>query len=763
MAIRIARTAVGAPQNPPGDHSLSGSVYEFTPHGLTFAEPVTIRMPAGAVPAGATVSPFTAGVDDADWRRVEATVSDGLMAWQTFSFSWFVAGWCAPQTNHPQTCVNTTVTPQLTSTPSGAATLLNESVNHKAWSVTQSAAMRVAFDLTAPQDCIAPGQARLTVQRKASGSLPAETVLDQAVALAADPTSDLRSRQTVNWDFSLSQADNGFATYGVLFTCVRSTGTRRAIGGELVFKTHITAPQAPAFSSQPANATVTEPLAAEFTAVATGDPAPTLQWQRSNDDGNTWSDITGANAASYTTAATSASADSGARFRLVATNVAGSATSAAALLTVNAQAAGFWRPPESIENTLDNYEPSIGFTGDGRAYAVWNAGPSNTSRTWFSIRSAAGVWSAPAIIDGGLTSAFGVRIAVAPDGQAVAAWERGTTILANRYDGSAWSTPVTVSTGTADARNPTVAIHDSGRAVVVWYARDTSVNRYRAYGSANASGDAWSPPLALDGYEAGTPQVAVNGLGKGFVLFSERNASQQSALNVVPVDLASAGAVFGTSQELRPSGSGLGQMRVSTDSAGHAMAVWLDETATGQHLRWSRYSPNNSTWSAPADLALDVGTQVAIGRSYNLDLASSGSGDVVVAWGQSGITDGATSDQAVFTRRFSASTGTWAATERRSTNVPGVRDLAENPRVVIGASGRVAVTWLQYDGSVYQVWGQVFDGNWRTAERLTTSANDMFARNQHALAMSASGMPLAVWAELPPSGSVRPLQGAVWR
>jgi len=40
---------------------------------------------------------------------------------------------------------------------------------------------------------------------------------------------------------------------------------------------------------------------ATFSADASGDPSPTVQWQLSTDGGSNWSDISGATATSYTT------------------------------------------------------------------------------------------------------------------------------------------------------------------------------------------------------------------------------------------------------------------------------------------------------------------------------------------------------------------------------------------------------------------------------------------------------------------------------
>src|SRR5207248_2745717 len=88
-------------------------------------------------------------------------------------------------------------------------------------------------------------------------------------------------------------------------------------------------PVAPAITTQPASQTVSAGQTATFTVAATGTAPLSYQWQK---NGTT---IGAATAASYTTPATTA-ADNGDQFTVVVSNAAGSVTSRAAALTVNA-------------------------------------------------------------------------------------------------------------------------------------------------------------------------------------------------------------------------------------------------------------------------------------------------------------------------------------------------------------------------------------------------------------------------------------------
>ena len=110
------------------------------------------------------------------------------------------------------------------------------------------------------------------------------------------------------------------------------------------------APVAPAIVSSPASTTASVFGSATFNVTASGQPAPTCQWQVSTDAGATFSNVNAATNASLTVFVNSAAQD-GWRYRAVVTNSAGSATSAAATLSVIAlpvitlqPANSGWRP-----------------------------------------------------------------------------------------------------------------------------------------------------------------------------------------------------------------------------------------------------------------------------------------------------------------------------------------------------------------------------------------------------------------------------------
>ena len=99
----------------------------------------------------------------------------------------------------------------------------------------------------------------------------------------------------------------------------------------------VTAPVGPTITTQPTDQTDVPGQVATFTAAASGDPTPTVQWQCSTDGGTTWSDL--GNPTSTTTTLSGfvyATFENGWKVRAVFTNPAGSATTDPATLTVTA-------------------------------------------------------------------------------------------------------------------------------------------------------------------------------------------------------------------------------------------------------------------------------------------------------------------------------------------------------------------------------------------------------------------------------------------
>lgn len=138
--------------------------------------------------------------------------------------------------------------------------------------------------------------------------------------------------------------------------------------------------QPPQITAQPQNRTVAEGQTAIFNVQVSGNPSPTLQWQRSTDGGATWSDLADATGISGSqtstlTLANASSTQNGHRFRLRAFNTAGEAVSAAAVLTVTPAQAP--RHPADV-NPPDNrltLQEVIAYAAAYKRGQPWPEGP----------------------------------------------------------------------------------------------------------------------------------------------------------------------------------------------------------------------------------------------------------------------------------------------------------------------------------------------------------------------------------------------------
>ena len=142
---------------------------------------------------------------------------------------------------------------------------------------------------------------------------------------------------------------------------------------------------APAITTQPASQTVAPGAAASFSVTASGNPAPTFQWQKGGVN------IVGATSATYAIASVGAG-DAG-NYAVVATNSAGSTTSATAVLTVStATTAPTITPQPASQTVASGTAASFSVTASGNPTPTyqWQKGGVNiagaTSAT-YSIAS----------------------------------------------------------------------------------------------------------------------------------------------------------------------------------------------------------------------------------------------------------------------------------------------------------------------------------------------------------------------------------------
>ncbi|TAG09590.1 MAG: hypothetical protein EAZ42_06495 [Verrucomicrobia bacterium] len=170
-------------------------------------------------------------------------------------------------------------------------------------------------------------------------------------------------------------------------------------GAVYTFNATGSSPTPPAITTNPSNTTVTTGSSASFSVGASGNPAPTFQWQRAANGSSTFNNLS--NGGSYSgvtssslTVSNTTTTMSGDRFRAVATNSQGTATSSAATLTVNSA------PVPVITSSLTR----SGNVGTALSYTI-TASNSPTSYNASSLPNGLSVNTATGVISGTPTTA----------------------------------------------------------------------------------------------------------------------------------------------------------------------------------------------------------------------------------------------------------------------------------------------------------------------------------------------------------------------
>lgn len=163
----------------------------------------------------------------------------------------------------------------------------------------------------------------------AASGFPTPTVQWQQSTDSCETWSDVTGATGTTLSFTAYYSMNGYE-YRAVFT--NDAGSATSGAASLTVD-----PLGPSVTTQPNDATVTAGQSASFTAAASGDPTPTLQWWYSTNGGSDWSELAGKT--SGTLSFTTSYSMSGYQYEAVFTNVAGPVTSRVATLTVNPSAA----------------------------------------------------------------------------------------------------------------------------------------------------------------------------------------------------------------------------------------------------------------------------------------------------------------------------------------------------------------------------------------------------------------------------------------
>lgn len=288
-----------------------------------------------------------------------------------------------------------------------------------------------------------------------------------------------------------------------------------------------------------------------------------------------------------------------------------------------------WSAPVDLATVgLGGAGPDIAVTPGGDAVVVWtavtSAAPLAVSVHAARFVAATGTWTAATQVSTPGQNAYLARVAVAPDGDAVAAWskeESATTesVQAARFVATSgtWQAPHTLSPAASFAELATVAIDTTGNAVVAW--QRTSAIEVARY---DAGTNAWSP--------AATVSTGPAANGPGLAGDAEGNVTAVWRLGSGVVETTRYDAVLAAWSATQPiaGASGIGRPAVAADPAGNLVAFW-PSLASGGSGQGARYVRATGLWTA-------VTTLGTFGAPELVAMAADGVGNVGVISQSSG-------------------------------------------------------------------------------------------------------------------------------
>lgn len=377
--------------------------------------------------------------------------------------------------------------------------------------------------------------------------------------------------------------------------------------------------------------------------------------------------------------------------------------------------------------------------GGSNATVVWHhaGGMGNVSYDIQSSRyaDASGTWGGPvSVVDSG-DSAY-QQIAIDHDGAETAVWhqEDGATysIYASRRSSAAasWQVPVLLEAEGGGAVRPQVAVDGSGNAFVVWSQDDGASYSIRAI-HYDISADTWGNDalLEVDPGDALFPQVVADDMGNAIAVWHQHDGIRN---NIRANRYDAMTGAWGGAVPLENADGDATHAQVAVDSAGDAVAVWQQFEGAGDIIYVGRYDGLIDSWEAA--VAIDTDDPL---HSHRPQVAVDGSGNATVVWVR---WDGARSH--IYGNLYDASMDTWHGAALLETDDAGN---AQDPQVVIDPAGNSIVVWAQDDGLFENIYSQRHDAQtatWSGAELIEAAPLD--ARNPQ-LAVDVHGNITAVW------------------
>jgi hypothetical protein len=249
-------------------------------------------------------------------------------------------------------------------------------------------------------------------------------------------------------------------------------------------------------------------------------------------------------------------------------------------------------------NTADSHQ--IAINNIGNAIVVSEQQNGIIDNIWANIYTPGTGWAAGQLIESMSSDASYPQVAIDTSGNAIAVWRQYdgiyNSIYANRYTpGSGWGTAQLIESNTGDANSPRIAMSPNGNAIAVWYQYDGA--RWSIYAN-QFYGSGWGAPqlIEMDNTgSAGSPQIAFDTSGNAIAVWQQWDGIRQSvyANRYIP------GSGWGMAQLIETNNDGdVNNVQITFDSNGCAIVVWQLFYGTFANIWANRFTPGTGWGTA---------------------------------------------------------------------------------------------------------------------------------------------------------------------
>ena len=253
---------------------------------------------------------------------------------------------------------------------------------------------------------------------------------------------------------------------------------------------------------------------------------------------------------------------------------------------------------------------------------------------------------------------------------------------------------------------PQLVVTDDGRTVAVWAGYEAAGYSIQTKWSDDA-GLTWSSVYNISdwGVYATPPRMSIDSSGRIIAVWTLSYGTE----NYVQANWSSdGGKTWSMSVNLSDGVGYISEVQIAIDSAGNALAAWVEDDGPGWTVKSSRSLDGGATWSA----SNDVGTG---GGASSPRIAFDASDNAILVWSQYvGITDN------VLVSSSTDLGATWTAPSALSP----AGQAAYGQDIGVDSTGQAIVIWYRYDGADFDIqssWSDDGGVNWSTPQDMSNA------------------------------------------